>query len=96
METRVFLEILIHPDDRRLEDALGRRAPLREEIRAFVRSRFGDRAVAAVETSGLPESLIMELQSAKKYAEGRGLRIEVKTKADVRVVLKLIEIKAAN
>jgi hypothetical protein len=86
METPVFPEKSTRPDERHLAEALGKSGPRWEEIRA----------VAAVEASGLPEGLIAELKSAKKYAEGRGLRIEVKTKADVRSVLELIEIKAAN
>src|SRR4030042_2852990 len=44
---------------------------------------FGDKAVAAVEKSGLPKELITELKNARKYAEGRGLRIDVKNSADV-------------
>jgi hypothetical protein len=57
---------------------------------------FGDRAVAMIEKSGLPETLIEEVRSAKKYAEGRGLRIEVKTKRDVEHVKRLIAIKVTG
>ncbi len=42
---------------------------------AFV---FGDKAVAAIEKSGLPKKLIVELRNAAKYVEGRGLRLEIK------------------
>ncbi len=54
---------------------------------------FGDKAVAAVEKSGLPKGLITELKNARKYAEGRGLRIDVKNSADVEHIQKLVEIK---
>jgi hypothetical protein len=57
---------------------------------------FGDRAVAMIEKSGLPETLIEEVKNAKKYAEGRGLRIEVKTKRDVDHVKRLIAIKVTG
>ena len=57
---------------------------------------FGDKAVAAVEKSGLPQELITELKDARKYAEGRGLRIDVKRSADVEHIIKLVEIKVNN
>jgi hypothetical protein len=60
---------------------------------AFV---FGDRAVAEILTSDLPKAVIEEVTNAKKYAEGRGLRVEVKTRRDVESVKKLIAIKVMN
>ena len=57
---------------------------------------FGDKAVAAVEKSDLPKGLITELKSARKYAEGRGLRIDVKNSTDVEHIKKLVEIKVNN
>lgn len=57
---------------------------------AFV---FGDRAVAAVEDSDLPTKLIKELQNARRYMEGRGLRVEVKKRADIANILKLVAMK---
>ena len=60
---------------------------------AFV---FGDKAVSAVTQSDLPKSLIEELANAKKYAEGRGLRIEVKSRREVEQIIKLIKIKINN
>jgi hypothetical protein len=57
---------------------------------------FGEKAVVAVEKSGLPQELITELKNARKYAEGRGLRIDVKNSADVEHVKKLVEIKVNN
>jgi len=57
---------------------------------------FGDKAVAAVEKSDLPKELITELKNARKYAEGRGLRIDIKKAADVEHVKKLVEIKVNN
>jgi hypothetical protein len=60
---------------------------------AFV---FGDKAVSAVERTDLPESLKNELKNARKYVEGRGIRIEVKSHKDVEHVKKLIDIKISN
>lgn len=57
---------------------------------------FGDKAVAEIEKSSLPADIISELVQAKKYAEGRGLRIEVKDKKTVSNVLKLVTIKVNN
>ena len=57
---------------------------------------FGDKAVAAVEESSLPKELITELKNARKYAEGRGLRIDVENSADVEHIKKLVEIKVNN
>lgn len=60
---------------------------------AFV---FGDKAVAVIEKRDLPENIIDEIINARKYAEGRGLRIPVKKQNDVKIVLKLAEIKIIN
>ena len=60
---------------------------------AFV---FGDKAVAVIEQSDLSLSIIDEIKNARKYVEGRGLRIKVKKQSDVKIVLKLTEIKINN
>jgi hypothetical protein len=57
---------------------------------------FGDKAVAAIEASELPESMKDELRSARKYAEGRGLTIEVRSPDDLESVKTLVEIKLAK
>ena len=57
---------------------------------------FGDKAVSAVEDSDLPSNLIQELKRAKRYAEGRGLRLEVKKKTDVKNIFTLAAIKVNN
>ncbi len=68
--------------------------PLKGSFRvSFV---FGDKAVAAVEKSDLPEELVTALKDARKYAEGRGLQIEVKNSADIEHIKKLVEIKVNN
>jgi hypothetical protein len=57
---------------------------------------FGDKAVSAVGASDLPENTKMTLKNAKKYMEGRGLTIDIKTSEDVEIAKKLIEIKINN
>ena len=57
---------------------------------------LGEKAVAAARESGLPDSVLEIIDSAKKYAEGRGVRIEVRNSKDVRNVEKLAVAKMAN
>ena len=57
---------------------------------------FGDKAVAMVEKSDLPEDIINTLRNAKKYQIGRSIQIYVKSSEDVENVKKLIEIKVSN
>ena len=57
---------------------------------------FGDKAVAAAEQSDLPQDLITTLKNARKYAEGRGLQIEVKSSDDVENIETLVRIKVHN
>ena len=57
---------------------------------------FGDRAVSAVEKSGLPQQWISELTNARKYAEGRGLRIKIKSRKDIDHIIELVRIKIEN
>jgi len=57
---------------------------------------FGDKAVNEIEKSDVSESLKKLLRDAKKYAEGRGLLVNVKTRSDLFDVNKLIDIKVKN
>ena len=69
-------------------------APCEKYFRlAFI---FGDKAVTEVENSDLPNGMIEELKNAKRYVEGRGLRIEVRKKADIKYIIKLVAIKIRN
>jgi hypothetical protein len=60
---------------------------------AFV---FGDKGVDAVQDSSLLESIKDELLNAKKYVEGRGIRLEVRTPAEAAKIKTLVDIKLAN
>jgi hypothetical protein len=57
---------------------------------------LGGKAVEAARASGLPQRVIRIIDSAKRYAEGTGVRIDVNGPADIAVVLKLAAIKLAN
>jgi hypothetical protein len=57
---------------------------------------LGGKAVEAARASGLPQRVIQIIDSAKRYAEGTGVRIDVNGPADLAVVLKLAAIKLAN
>lgn len=54
---------------------------------------FGDRAEEMIRESGISPSLITEFKNAKRYAEGRGISIEVRGLKQVKDALKLAEIK---
>jgi hypothetical protein len=57
---------------------------------------LGEKAVKAAHDSGLPSSVLEAIDSAKKYAEGRGVRFEVRSAKDVHNIEKLAVIKMAN
>lgn len=60
---------------------------------AFV---FGQKAVDAVNNSAISKEIKKELAAAKVYAEGRGVRLDVKTKKAAGDIKRLAEIKLAN
>jgi hypothetical protein len=60
---------------------------------AFV---FGDKAVDEIENSNLPKSIKDEIKNTVKYAEGRGIRIDVKKQSIIKNVKKLVSIKIQN
>lgn len=57
---------------------------------------LGEKAVEAAHRTGLEPSVLAVIDGAKKYAEGRAVRLEVRTKKDVAVVEKLAAVKMAN
>jgi hypothetical protein len=57
---------------------------------AFV---FGQKATDVIMESNISESIKKELQAAKVYTEGRGIRIEIKDEIWLKDILNLIEIK---
>lgn len=57
---------------------------------------LGDKAVTAALASRLPANALKLIGEAKRYAEGTAVRIEVKSASDLRVIMKLAELKLAN
>jgi len=62
----------------------------------YVGFALGEKAVNAARESGLPQRLLDIINSSQKYAEGRGVRLEVRSTTDLDSVLKLSEIKMAH
>lgn len=54
---------------------------------------LGEKAVQAAHKGKLPTSLLKIIDSARKYAEGRGVRLKVTSARDVRNIEKLAVIK---
>jgi hypothetical protein len=57
---------------------------------------LGEKAVRAARDSDLPDSILTTIDEARKYAEGRGVRIEIRNKKILEVTKKLAAIKMAN
>jgi hypothetical protein len=57
---------------------------------------LGEKAVKEAHKSGLSASVLQVIDGAKRYAEGRGVRLEVRSTNDVHNVEKLAVIKMAN
>ncbi len=60
---------------------------------AFV---FGQKATDLIMDSDISTAIKEELEQAKKYAEGRGIRITIKDDLLIPDIKKLIEIKLSN
>lgn len=60
---------------------------------AFV---FGQKATDAILKSEIDENIKNEIQAAKVYAEGRGIRIDVRDTSNCDAIKKLIAIKITN
>lgn len=57
---------------------------------------LGEKACAAAHQAKLPAPMLKRIDAAPRYAEGRGVRFEVRTKADADGVETVAAIKAAN
>lgn len=60
---------------------------------AFV---FGQKATDIVMSRSISEQIKAELSASKPYAEGRGLRIDIKDSSSIKDIKELIDIKLAN
>ncbi len=57
---------------------------------------LGEKAVKAAHGSTLPEPVLTIIDEAKRYAEGRGVRLEIKRKNDLETAKRLAAIKMEN
>lgn len=57
---------------------------------------FGEKAVEAIVDSSLNQSIMTAIKESRKYAEGRGLKIEVKSGKDIENIKILTHIKMNN
>lgn len=57
---------------------------------------LGEKAVAAARDAGLSAALLAAIDAAPRYAEGRGVRVEVRTVKDARAIAALARIKRAS
>ncbi len=57
---------------------------------------LGERAVAAAEESTHPAHILEAIRSARRYAEGRGIRFEVRRPDDIHVIQELTRIKMTH
>lgn len=60
---------------------------------AFV---FGEKALDQIYESDISDKIKAELRNAKKYAEGKGIRIDVKDLSTLTDLQKIVIIKIAN
>jgi hypothetical protein len=57
---------------------------------------LGERAVAAALEANLSPAIIAAIDDAPRYAEGRGVRLQVRVPADIGDIVRLAEIKMAH
>jgi len=54
---------------------------------------LGEKAIKAALASELPDKILKIIATSKKYSEGTGVRLEVRTSSDVQSVAKLATLK---
>lgn len=57
---------------------------------------LGERACLAAQGAGLPAAVRAELEAAPRYAEGRGLRLPMRSTADLEAIATLVALKLAT
>ena len=57
---------------------------------------LGEKAVKAARQSDLPQAVLDVIDRAPKYAEGRGVRIEIRTPEDLPAIETIAGLKMAN
>lgn len=57
---------------------------------------LGEKAVEAASRADLPPAILAAIAAAPRYAEGRGVRVDVRTVAEARALAALVAIKRAR
>jgi hypothetical protein len=57
---------------------------------------LGEKACKAIDQAGVPADILAIIDAAPKYAEGRGVRIPVRTGTDVEAILRIAAIKVST
>ncbi len=57
---------------------------------------LGEKAAKAAHAAGLPPQVLECIDNATKYAEGRAVRLEVRTRKDLAAVQQVVALKMAN
>ena len=57
---------------------------------------LGDKAVKAARESNLPNKVLKIIAGSRRYAEGTGVRLEIRSMSDVPIVEKLAAIKLSH
>ena len=57
---------------------------------------LGEKACATARSSGLPAAVLGVIESAPRYPEGRGVRLDVRSSEDVASVTRVAAIKMAH
>ncbi|MBZ5573337.1 MAG: DUF3788 domain-containing protein [Acidobacteriia bacterium] len=57
---------------------------------------FSEKAVAEARTRSLPAGVMKTIDEAKRFAEGRAVRLEIKSSKDVAIVKQLVDIKMSS
>lgn len=62
----------------------------------YVGFALGEKAVAAARDSDLPQDILKHIDESQKYAEGRAVRLEVRSSEDLDSIAGIAAIKMAN
>ncbi len=57
---------------------------------------LGEKAVRAAHATPLEATVLARIDEAPRYPEGRGIRLEIRTKRDLDAVMQLAAIKMAT
>jgi Protein of unknown function (DUF3788) len=98
MTTSAFEDKAVPPTETTLAAILRRAIVYMTPRRGHFVASFvlGEKACAAARAARLPPAVMQAIDEAPRYAEGRGIRIPVRTAKDVQTVEALAALKTAK